>query len=259
MPRRTTFGWRWRMLRGCVMRTYKRRAKGQNGENRRNRPLRRHTRDRGQHDELCTLSENKIVQKGQAILELKNQTPACYQYVDGTDGRDCTIRGRFERMTVFAAANSSVCRWNDGSQHTTKLPRSSGVTIDLLSVSSITFTHEGLPSCCLARRFCKVATGTFFSLSGVVTRDIPVLRQQHSGHDTLLLPIVFPGRFLSSSNSCVWDSDGFLHFCTVVSQMQIASSWTSTTTKALLNLTSRAHAQMLAYRRKHVYTIVAVV
>ncbi|KAH6910115.1 hypothetical protein BKA70DRAFT_1560753 [Coprinopsis sp. MPI-PUGE-AT-0042] len=35
-------------------------------------------RDRGQHDELCTLSENKIVQKEQAILELKNQTPACY-------------------------------------------------------------------------------------------------------------------------------------------------------------------------------------
>ncbi|KAH6871298.1 hypothetical protein BKA70DRAFT_1356166 [Coprinopsis sp. MPI-PUGE-AT-0042] len=35
-------------------------------------------RDRGQHDELYTLSENKIVQKEQAILELKNQTPACY-------------------------------------------------------------------------------------------------------------------------------------------------------------------------------------
>ncbi|KAH6897991.1 hypothetical protein BKA70DRAFT_1437913 [Coprinopsis sp. MPI-PUGE-AT-0042] len=167
-------------------------------------------RDRGQHDELCTLSENKIVQKEQAILELKNQTPACYQYVDGTDGRDRISRGQFERMSMeqwFATPNDAT--------------RSSGVTIDLLSVSSIPFTHEGLPSRCLARRFCKVAPGTFFSLSGVVACDIPVLRQQHSGHDTLLLPIVFPGRFLSSSNSCVWDSDGFPHFCTVVSQMQL--------------------------------------
>ncbi|KAH6910084.1 hypothetical protein BKA70DRAFT_1399107 [Coprinopsis sp. MPI-PUGE-AT-0042] len=143
---------------------------------------------------------NKIVQKEQAILELKNQTPACYQYVDGTDGRDRTSRGQFERMSMeqwLATPNDAM--------------RSSGV---------IYSPSPQLPSHTKAFQ-AAASLADSVNFSGVVAREIPVLRQQHSGHDTLLLPIVFPTHFLSSLNSCVWDNNGFLHFYTIVSQMQL--------------------------------------
>ncbi|KAH6910060.1 hypothetical protein BKA70DRAFT_1271752 [Coprinopsis sp. MPI-PUGE-AT-0042] len=79
-------------------------------------------RDCGQHDELCTLSENKIVQREQATVELKDRILAYYQYVDKTDGRHLVTCDQFKRMPMERRVRDTQRRY--------QTPRSSEATVE---------------------------------------------------------------------------------------------------------------------------------
>ncbi|KAH6910147.1 hypothetical protein BKA70DRAFT_1560775 [Coprinopsis sp. MPI-PUGE-AT-0042] len=232
---------------------------------------------RGQHDELRKISENKIMQKEQAIDELKDQMSAYYQYVDETDRRNRLLCDQLKRQSMelrFATPTE-----------TKKLLRASGATIESAVRLMNHFNSEAFQA---AASFAdNVEAGTFLDFSGVVELEplekklapimgremVRALRASYTNSiqdpDTLLLQIAFQAcvtycanRFIGSWYPFEWEHGDFLQILhgriLDAGKKDAANSWRSTT-KSLLNLTSEAHPQMLAYLREYIYDVLAVV